>query len=416
MRILLITPYFVPYNNPRALRWTQVANHWCQSGIQVDVITGKHPHEEYPTVSEQTIFRPAFPSPASRRPTRKRKSTAGLAMARRLYRILFKNWLWPDDSRGWQQPALQRAWELIDQNTYDALVTVSLPFSAHLVGQKIKRQYPDLPWLVDIGDPFSLQEGHLLNHPWLFQKKNRRAEFEVLTQADRIVCTNVGCRNLYLKTFTSLDPEKLLVIPPTSSLAPVQKRQDDTTKPLQVGYFGRFSQGLREPRNLLPVIKQLQRHLDAEWHFFGDTTGLLAAALRRQSDMGTYITQHPLLQANELLFAMEKMDILLSLGNTTDFQVPSKIADYLQSGLPILHLSQLPDTDPTWAILQEHPLACKLPLQPSGEVVQQVARQLRAWKGKTVSTAQGKALAKAMRVATVAESYRVALREISDPS
>ncbi|MDV7402165.1 hypothetical protein RZS08_62660, partial [Arthrospira platensis SPKY1] len=39
----------------------------------------------------------------------------------------------------------------------------------------------------------------------------------------------------------------------------------------------------------------------------------------------------------------QKMEALVLLGNTTSFQLPSKWADYLLSGRPILHIRQTTD-------------------------------------------------------------------------
>jgi hypothetical protein len=48
---------------------------------------------------------------------------------------------------------------------------------------------------------------------------------------------------------------------------------------------------------------------------------------------------------------MQEMDVLLHIGNSTDFQLPSKAVDYLSTGKPIVHLSYV-ESDPFVAFVE----------------------------------------------------------------
>lgn len=61
-------------------------------------------------------------------------------------------------------------------------------------------------------------------------------------------------------------------------------------------------------------------------------------------------------RARELL---EGADVLLSIGNAVDNQIPSKIFEYFGLGKPILHLAYT-DADPVLPLLQQYPLAFTL--------------------------------------------------------
>lgn len=69
-------------------------------------------------------------------------------------------------------------------------------------------------------------------------------------------------------------------------------------------------------------------------------------------------------------------DILLSLGNRYDNQMPSKLFGYLGTGKPVLHLAVSP-TDPTLPYLARYPLALVLHQQEG--VTPAVVDRLRGW-------------------------------------
>ena len=74
--------------------------------------------------------------------------------------------------------------------------------------------------------------------------------------------------------------------------------------------------------------------------------------------------------------ALAGADVLLSLGNGVDNQVPSKLFEYLAAGKPILHLAKL-QTDPCLPYLEKWPLACIV--QESEGVTPQVLARVCAF-------------------------------------
>lgn len=82
-------------------------------------------------------------------------------------------------------------------------------------------------------------------------------------------------------------------------------------------------------------------------------------------------------------------DVLLSLGNTVDNQIPSKLFEYFGAGKPILHLAAS-DGDPALPYLRRYPLA--LVLRAADGVTDETAARLRGWlhqnAGRSLSFAQ----------------------------
>lgn len=75
----------------------------------------------------------------------------------------------------------------------------------------------------------------------------------------------------------------------------------------------------------------------------------------------------------------QEADILLSLGNFYDNQMPSKLFSYFGSGKPVLHLA-VSESDPTLPYLARYPLALVLHKQQG--VTPPVLDRLRTWLGQ----------------------------------
>ncbi len=360
MRILILTPYYYPYINPRAFRWTQVAKQWAEEGHEVHVLCSRH--SEWPSQHAHDgvfIYRVGYNSLKEvlyntlRTRHRRGESSSGKAdgpsWVQRLViwinRVAWKSVYWPDDAVLWIRPARKKAEALVQEIQPELLISTSLPFSSHLIGLALKKKHPRLPWLVDIGDPFSLQPLHPLNNSRLYQQRNTRAEQKVLGQADRISVTNEGALNLYAEAFPEI-VDKLQVIPPLTQRYPFIKPFPRTESVIRLAYFGSFFPGLREPRDMLSFFDQF---LEAQpgWNeriellFFGDLFQDLRVQFNRFSRLKNHCHLMGLIDRASAFEQMQRCDFLLHLGNRTDFQLPSKCPDYLQAGRPILQFSHI---------------------------------------------------------------------------
>ncbi|MFZ2900511.1 MAG: hypothetical protein WA004_17900 [Saprospiraceae bacterium] len=369
MRLLLLTPHFFPYQNPRAHRWTAIAHIWAAQGWEVHAVCSHHPDLRSSTPQDGIFLHPAgfnsvkeavyglFPA-APRRDAPGRSGKFSLFMAA-VNRYALKTWYWPDDAWLWIRPARKKARELLHEMPFDAMVSVSLPFSAHWVAMSIKKRYPKLRWLADIGDPL-VQSDHPLNNPWLYDKKNRAAELAVLQAADLVAVTNEGLKKTYQLICTETP---LHVIPPVASpagSAPFEKTT--TASPLQLGYFGSFFPKIREPEPILRFFEQVS-HSRKDWtlHIFGTVFENFWPVFDRFPQLKPHLRFHGTVAREQVIDAMHQMDILVMLGNTTSFQLPSKWADYLVSGRPVLHLLQTPD-DPGLELVKNVPGILSIPI------------------------------------------------------
>lgn len=142
---------------------------------------------------------------------------------------------------------------------------------------------------------------------------------------------------------------------------------------LRLVYTGVLNDQYRSPARLLELCALAQqREPRLELHIFGaNQSDCLRAALRQAPPWLHYHGQVPPEQA---LAATLAADALVNLGNTFANMMPSKILDYLATGLPIVNLCQLADC-PTLRLTRRYPAA--LDLFEGGDVQADALRLLQ---------------------------------------
>jgi glycosyltransferase involved in cell wall biosynthesis len=353
-RILIVTAHYHPFIHPRAHRWTALAEYWAAAGHTVHVVTGRQ--RGYPRTSEQAgvvVHRTGFSALKelfyyyTRDKTGRGRVGAPVGkpgwMGRLL--VLLYNRIWrkcwfPDDACIWYLPARRKTLQLLDGGAFDVMITVALPFTSHLVGLAVKRRYPALRWIADTGDPFSVQY-MALNNRFLYGRLSRRLERLVLVRADVTTVTTQGTIDKYRQVFGPA-AGRLVVIPPLlhppPEMAPARLEGRDGL--LKLAYFGALYKPMRTPDALLSLLRrvlELRPDLTSrlEVHFYGEIFPEFYDALTAVP----VVRLHGLQSREIVRQAMQDADVLISIGNRSDFQLPSKAVEYLASGKPVLHLS-----------------------------------------------------------------------------
>lgn len=380
MRILIITPYYFPYINPRAHRWTEIAEYWAKEGHEVQVVcsrgrdlpeesasNGVQIHRTGYSAAKEWFFS-VFNIKNSRGSVRDAPEAAVSLRGSRLQRLLI--WLnerlwrkvyWPDDACIWYFPARRKAIGLLSAAPFDLMISVSLPFTSHLVGLACKRRFPALRWVADTGDPFSLQDLYKLNNFFIYKKLNFNTERKILEMSDRLTVTTEATRQLYGRHFPG-SLAKVQVIPPLRSRAGDEKTNerllDLNDHYIHIGYFGSFFRDVRTPDALLDLLQTLRRahpELRVMLHFAGEVFEEFLPAFRNCAAADELFRLYGLLPREAAVQLMRRMDFLINVGNQTDYQLPSKSVDYLLSGLPVINLCYVA-ADPFAQFFAHYPL------------------------------------------------------------
>ena len=385
MKILLVTAWYFPFIHPRAHRWTAIAEHWAKEGHTVQVLTAQVKEcTHFQNLNGVQVHRVGFDSLKEwffyRFGTRMaRGRVGGLPKKPGLlgrvaawgYQVIWKNLFFPDDACIWYFPARRKLKQLLEQENFEVIITVSLPFTGHLLGlfaHRYKFKHPAKPfWIADIGDPFSFQ-AKPPNNPLLFDRINRRLERRVLETADAITVTTPATLLKYRQQFGERSVANISVLPPllTNPLLAGSPLHVFPSKSIKIGYFGALYAPTRTPDAFLDLLAQtfskrpdLRTRL--EIHFYGEVFPEFYAKL--SAEPGIHL--HGLQGRADAWLAMQSMDILLNIGNTTDFQLPSKAVDYLASGKPVLHLSYV-DQDPFVSFFKDFPALFVLKMDHRG--------------------------------------------------
>ncbi len=350
MTILILSPFYAPFIHPRAHRWTAIAEYWAAEGHRVTVVTarvkGRPPVETLNGVevyrvgydslkSLLTIWSPALPArgiPGDPAPQRMAWWWRLLAL---LYQRGWRKLCFPDDALFWRKPAYAAACRIIQIAPVDALVSVSLPITAHRIGMDLRARF-GLPWLADVGDPFAAP-GWEISNPVLYGKRARQLEQQLLQAADAVVVTGEKLKSWLMQQY---ELDRIWVVAPllhpVPEASPTPARQ--AAGGCHFGYFGVFYPPIREPYAMLDLFEGFhQEGLNFTLHLYGELLPGYLPIFRKYK----WVQLHGLRPREETQQKMSEMDILVNVGNKNPFLLPSKAVSYLAAERPILHIQDL---------------------------------------------------------------------------
>jgi len=261
----------------------------------------------------------------------------------------------------WVWPAIRRARLLLRSVDIDVLITVAHPFSDHLVGYLIRLAYPNLGWLADNGDPFAFSEGLPSNNLTLYRRVNFSFERKILESANYFTVTTEETKRLYLTHFGT-SPRKIIVIPPL--LNPLLEKPDlnDATlfekEAIILLFVGIFYREIRGPGPLLRLIDKLIRKSEIlnrklQLHVMGPVD-VISEELKNYPHIASRVFLHGVVSHRKAISGMFNANCLVNIGNTTAYQLPSKVIEYMATGLPILNLYAIPN-DSSVIALRNYP-------------------------------------------------------------
>ncbi len=276
------------------------------------------------------------------------------------YNLTWKKTYWPDFACLWFFKAFKTAQSLLKQNDFDCLISVSHPFTGHVVGRYLQKKYKVPYWLVDIGDPFCFVETTPLNNAKLYRKLNTQFERSVFNEANGISVTTAGTAKIY----TDLFPEsgsKIHVIPPVYTLKGPLKSGALSIKtgpsPIILLFIGTLYKSIRSPQFLLEIFDALRIKSSedrVELHFIGPVNDCLDVFAPYEHHIGKSVFLHGEVARESVASVLDQADVLINIGNLTSYQLPSKLVEYVSLGKPVLNLYKVPD-DASLLFLKGYP-------------------------------------------------------------
>lgn len=320
-KILIVSKWFYPENNPRAFRASELAKEFALQGHCVTVLTlkNKEIHDEYSKKYKFSIIdlgklkwtNPSFGN-----------SKIGYLLTRILHRLL---------SLSIEYPAIELffmvANKIKKQGTFDLLISIAVPYPIHWGIAIAKTQKTPLAnvWVADCGDPYmGLQTDTF--RKWFYFKY---VEKWFMRKADFITIPVEEGRQGYYSEFQ----KKIKIIPQGFKINERFENKFIANESPTFAYAGSFLPGIRDPRQFLEYLSSLRKEF--KFIIYTKNQQLVKPFL---SKMKGKLIIRDYIPREDLLNELGKMDFLVNFNNNTRIQQPSKLIDYAIIGRPILNI------------------------------------------------------------------------------
>ena len=358
-RVLIVAYYWPPSGGGGVQRWLKFSKYLPSFGWKPIVVTPENP--EVP-VEDQSLIKdvnpdvevlklPIFePYGIFKRFTGKKQSekvNAGTHFSAKKQDWKSKLSLWlrgnillPDPRVFWVNPTAKYIIKHIEELNPDVIITTGTPHSMHLIGLRVKKKFPNIPWLVDFRDPWS----DLDNLKSFYASKwamayHKRKEKQVLQKADCLLTVSPTWAELMGE---KVDKEAICI---TNGFEPsdVELPARTNTGKFIIAHVGIIN-SLRNPLNLWKGINTLLERDDIladkfELHFAGTVENDVLASLERFTNLKKKLVFHGYVNHKEVAQLYANSDVLLVLLNDSNISkghIPGKVFECLASGKKVI--------------------------------------------------------------------------------
>lgn len=275
-RVLMVAYYFPPLGGMGSVRAARFARHLPAEGWEPVVLAPKQGMYHRPTgqwaepdgtrvertgtVELSRIARDAYrslvPSRAdtSEGPSLRPVEAGGFGNA---IRRLLRDFIYlPDAQIGWYPSAVRRGRVAMALWSPKVIFTSSVPYTAHLVGLRLRRQF-GVPWVAEFRDLWTRSQDYQTRSP-ARRVVDARLEETIVRSADAIVVTTDSAREILLADYPGLEEGRVGVVTnafeteahPSPAPAP-------SHGPLVLVHAGTLIPGLQDPAPLVSAVKGL---------------------------------------------------------------------------------------------------------------------------------------------------------------
>ena len=339
-RVLCLSPFFAPLANAEAFCGGKVALHLLEAGVDLTVFDVDYSGHAKFSRDGSTLWHPLECITSSIPPDG--------GKSKLLSALFGLRYLTPEWSR-WIATTVATARRLHNDRPFDIVYSRGLPNVAHIAAYWITRAI-NRPWIANFNDPWDLEGAHLLPQERSKQKRTvalRISEFwlrRVIGTADVLTFPCSRLRDYHLRLARSKG--KCVVLP---HIGHVTSSPVEQSAIFQLVHAGNLGSGESTRRNTtISLLRGLRAFLDQR----PEARKLCQLVLVGPEDRPTLALAHELgldsivsctgrLSYVESLQRMASASVcLLVEGNMPEgIYLPSKFADYIKSGKPVIALS-----------------------------------------------------------------------------
>ncbi len=356
-KVLIITYYWPPSGGGGVMRWLKMSKYLPELGWQPVIYTPENPD---PSVTDESLLKEMHkeiveiktpiwePYQLYRTLTGKKKNTKFKAgyiseassgnWKSRLSVFIRGNFLIPDPRKFWIKPSIKFLTKYLEENPADAIISTGPPHSMHLIALGLKKKF-NIPWIADFRDPWTdIDFYNKLKLTKWADRKHRRLELKVLTEADHVVTVSPGCAG----SLEKIANRKIEIV--HNGYDP-DDYNFDLLKPdnlFTISHFGAFNRD-RNPSTFWKVLGKIAAE-DSEFRdklriqLIGQTDQSVIDEIRQNNliENLSLIDHLPHRQGLELL--SKSKILLLPLNNAPNVKgiLPGKMYEYLALKRPIL--------------------------------------------------------------------------------
>jgi len=421
---LIITYSYKPLLSPHAFRWATIAEYWSSQGNKVDVISIWKPGLPKEEISKGVnIHRVGgglieFLRQNYNNKVNYKRSNSNTRLAHNQRSIIklihdytWKKVYWPDSTCLWYFPCKKRVFDLFKNEQYNKIISVSLPFTDHLIPLSLKKKYFDFTWIADMGDPFYFLTETPVNNHKIYNSLNFKIERKVFQAADAIMVTPEAV-NKYKEVFPE-SSRKMHVVPPllTSEINNFNflNQHLNFSNEIKLVFIGTLYKSIRNPNFLLKLYNNMLKiklKKGLELHFIGNTNDCEYCFKPYKHLLGKKIFIHGIVKKEKVYKLMKEANVLINIGNNIPYQLPSKVVEYASTGKPILNIVRK-ETDNSISFFDNYPIILNI-IEESNKTIDEQSQEIKGFLQilpKQIKANKLKQFIEPFKVKNVAETY-----------
>ncbi len=338
-KVLVITYRFPPSGKVGALRSRGIARYLPEFGWKpvfiVPVLFGK-PESSFTLIETHPPYRKMLKYYFDRE-GKKRLKNILLPLPplyKRAYSFMRGAVDFPDNMAGWFPFAEKAARDTIITERIKHMITISGPMSCHLTGLSIKKQFPEIFWLADYRDPWTIHEnGSAL------KRLEKKMERNVISSVDAISIVTPQWAEEYRRFFPG---KKVYTIPNGFDTCEINTGDSKLADEFTITHTGELYRGDMTPEPLFIALSELMRENKVSsfsLKFFGSKQKWLIPMAKKYG-IRNFVHYYGRIERNEIL-AMQKESHVLFLPEIRFLngkgRLTAKIYEYLAAMRPVIY-------------------------------------------------------------------------------